>query len=204
MVRPRGEKVGEIAAKAVVQLSTGKSFTVDGLLEKPREFYREEVRVELRAVTALNNVELITALIPLTGSSPLSAFGCGFSTGSSDVGPSHGLLQITPDKLQLPKRVFFFGHDLPASLGPYPAKHVFNPVEAVSNTSGEHHYPTDLLGYGVEALPVKWATATLADHSPLPLSPSPQTDKQPRFCSAVLMLESQQTLQPLSGSRTGS
>ena len=57
--------MGEIAAKAVVQLlfSTGKSFTVDGLREKLREFFRQEVRAELRAVAALNNVELITALL---------------------------------------------------------------------------------------------------------------------------------------------
>jgi hypothetical protein len=64
-VRPKGEKIGEIAAKAVVQLlfSTGKSFTVDGLREKLREFFRQKFRPELRAVAALNNVELITALI---------------------------------------------------------------------------------------------------------------------------------------------
>jgi hypothetical protein len=43
--------------------ATGKSFTVDGLREKLREFFRQEVRPELRAVAALNNVELITALI---------------------------------------------------------------------------------------------------------------------------------------------
>ena len=57
--------MGEIAARAVVQLlfATGKSFTVDGLREKLREFFRQEVRPELRAVAALNNVELITALI---------------------------------------------------------------------------------------------------------------------------------------------
>ena len=57
--------MGEIAAKAVVQLlfATGKSFTVDGLREKLREFFRQEVRPELRAVAALNNAELITALI---------------------------------------------------------------------------------------------------------------------------------------------
>jgi hypothetical protein len=57
--------VGEIAAKASVQLlfSTGKSFTVDGLREKLREFFRQEVRAELRAVAALSNVELITALL---------------------------------------------------------------------------------------------------------------------------------------------
>ena len=38
--------MGEIAAKAAVQLlfSTGKSFTVDGLREKLREFFRQEVR----------------------------------------------------------------------------------------------------------------------------------------------------------------
>ena len=64
-VRQKAERVGEIAAKAVVQLlfSTGKSFTVDGLREKLREFFREEVRAELRAVAALSNVELITALL---------------------------------------------------------------------------------------------------------------------------------------------
>lgn len=53
------------AAKAVVQLlfTTGKSFTVDGLREKLREFYREEAKGEVRAAAALNNVELITALL---------------------------------------------------------------------------------------------------------------------------------------------
>jgi hypothetical protein len=45
--------------------STGKSFTVDGLREKLREFFRQEVRAELRAVAALSNVELITALLSL-------------------------------------------------------------------------------------------------------------------------------------------
>jgi chromosome segregation and condensation protein ScpB len=64
-VRPKAERVGEIAAKAVVQLlfSTGKSFTVDGLREKLREFFRHEVRTEARAVAALSNVELVTALL---------------------------------------------------------------------------------------------------------------------------------------------
>ncbi|HEY5744093.1 MAG TPA: SMC-Scp complex subunit ScpB [Terrimicrobiaceae bacterium] len=64
-VRHKAERVGEIAAKAVVQLlfSTGRSFTVDGLREKLREFFREEVRAEVRAVAALSNVELITALL---------------------------------------------------------------------------------------------------------------------------------------------
>jgi hypothetical protein len=64
-VRPKGGRVGEIAAKAVVQLlfSTGKSFTVDGLREKLREFFRQEVRQELRAVAALSNAEMITVLL---------------------------------------------------------------------------------------------------------------------------------------------
>ena len=76
--------MGEIAAKAVVQLlfATGKSFTVDGLREKLRELFRQEVRAELRAVAALNNVELIARSSLSTASSPLSAFNCGFSTGS--------------------------------------------------------------------------------------------------------------------------
>ena len=64
-VRQKSERVGEIAARAVVQLlfSTGKSFTVDGLREKLREFFRQEVRAEARAVAALSNVELVTALL---------------------------------------------------------------------------------------------------------------------------------------------
>jgi hypothetical protein len=39
-MRPKGERIGEIAAKEAVQLlfSTGKSFKVDGLREKLREF----------------------------------------------------------------------------------------------------------------------------------------------------------------------
>ena len=55
---------GEIAAKAAVQLlfSTGKSFTVDGLREKLREF-SVQVRAQVRPVAALSNVELITALL---------------------------------------------------------------------------------------------------------------------------------------------
>ena len=61
-VRPKAERVGEIAAKVVVQrlFATEKSFTVDGLREKLREFSLQEVRTELRTVAALNNVELIT------------------------------------------------------------------------------------------------------------------------------------------------
>ena len=64
-VRQKAERVGEIAAKAVVQLlfSTGKSFTVNGLREKLRAFFRQEVRAEARAVAALSNVELVTALL---------------------------------------------------------------------------------------------------------------------------------------------
>ena len=82
-VRQTGERVGEIAAKAVVQLlfSTGKSFTVDGLREKLRKFFREEVRAEVRAVAALNNVELITALISCNRQLGLVAFSCGSSAG---------------------------------------------------------------------------------------------------------------------------
>ena len=47
-VRHKGRKGGGVAAKAVVQLlfSTGKSFTVDGLREKPRELFDEEARGE--------------------------------------------------------------------------------------------------------------------------------------------------------------
>jgi hypothetical protein len=41
--------------------ATGKSFTVDGLREKLRELFRQEVGAELRAGAALNNVELYRA-----------------------------------------------------------------------------------------------------------------------------------------------
>jgi chromosome segregation and condensation protein ScpB len=60
-----GNAPAEVAAKAVVQIlfATGKSLTVDGLREKLREFFREEVRAESRAVAALTNVELIAAII---------------------------------------------------------------------------------------------------------------------------------------------
>ena len=77
------ERLGEIAAKTVVQLlfTTGKSFTVDGLREKLGEFFREGVRAEVRAVAALNNVELITALICCNRQLGLVAFSCGSSTG---------------------------------------------------------------------------------------------------------------------------
>ena len=40
-----------------------------------------EVRPELRAVAALDNVKLITALISFNWISPLSVFSCGFSMG---------------------------------------------------------------------------------------------------------------------------
>jgi len=82
-VRPKAERVGEIAAKVVVQLlfATGRSFTVDGLREKLREFYREEVRPELRAVAALNNVELITALISCNRQLGLVGLQLRFLTG---------------------------------------------------------------------------------------------------------------------------
>jgi hypothetical protein len=62
-VRQKAERVGRSPPRRSCNYSTGKSFTVDGLREKLREFFRQEVRAELRAVAALNNVELITALI---------------------------------------------------------------------------------------------------------------------------------------------
>ena len=79
----KSERVGEIAAKAVVQLlfSTGKSFTVDGLREKLREFFREEVRSDLRAVVVLSNVELITVLLSVTGKLALVGLQLALSTG---------------------------------------------------------------------------------------------------------------------------
>jgi hypothetical protein len=44
-------------------LLDGKEFHGRRAARKLREFFRQEVRAELRAVAALNNVELITALI---------------------------------------------------------------------------------------------------------------------------------------------
>ncbi len=53
------------AAKAVVPVlfSTGRSFTVDGLREKLREFFRNEAVQKYALWRHLNNVELITALL---------------------------------------------------------------------------------------------------------------------------------------------
>jgi len=64
-VRPKADRVGRSPPGRWSNSSSrpGKSFTVDELREKLREFFRQEVRPELRAVAALNNVELITALI---------------------------------------------------------------------------------------------------------------------------------------------
>ena len=74
--------MGEIAAKAVVQLlfATAKSFTVDGLREKLREFFRQEVRPELRAVAALNKAKLLPRSF-LQLQLALVGLVCGFSTG---------------------------------------------------------------------------------------------------------------------------
>ena len=70
-----------MAAQAAYELlfATGKSFTVNGLREE-REFFRHEVRPELRAVAPLNNVELLPRSFLSTGSSALTALSCGFST----------------------------------------------------------------------------------------------------------------------------
>lgn len=59
----------------VVQIlfATGKSFTVDGLREKLREFFREDTNADRRAAASLANVDLITVL--LDGNSALSAVG---------------------------------------------------------------------------------------------------------------------------------
>ena len=56
--------MGEIAAKAVVELlfATGKSFTVDGP-RKAAGIFPAGGSPELRAVAALSNAELITALL---------------------------------------------------------------------------------------------------------------------------------------------
>ena len=111
-LRPKGERVGEIAAKAAVQLlfSTGKSFTVDGLREKLREFFRQEVRAELRAVAALSNVELVPALLScnrqlaLVGPSAPNYQRGGFA--SHYRGPQQGLGRIFK-RTDSPEREFW-------------------------------------------------------------------------------------------------
>ena len=56
-----------------ILFATGKSFTVDGLREKLREFFREDTNVDRRSAASLANVDLITVL--LDGNSALSAVG---------------------------------------------------------------------------------------------------------------------------------
>lgn len=69
---PRSRKTkavtaGATAARAVVQMLvvTGKRFTLEGLRDKLREFYREEGNAEIRAAAALSTVELLAALLDL-------------------------------------------------------------------------------------------------------------------------------------------
>ena len=106
--------MGEIAAKATVQLlfSTGKSFTVDGLGEKLREFFRQEVRAELRTVAALSNVELITALLSCNRQLALPPSAPNYHRGgfASDYrGPRQGLGRIF--KRTYSREREFWSHD---------------------------------------------------------------------------------------------
>ena len=59
-VRQKAERVG------ATPLRNGKEFHGGRGARKAREFFREEVRAELRGVPALNNWELITALLSST------------------------------------------------------------------------------------------------------------------------------------------
>ncbi|MDB6175881.1 MAG: scpB [Chthoniobacteraceae bacterium] len=56
---------GANAARAVVQwlFVSGKSVTLEGIREKLRDLFREEVKIEDRAVASLSQVELVTALL---------------------------------------------------------------------------------------------------------------------------------------------
>lgn len=65
--KTKGATAGAAAARAVVQMLavTGKRFTLDGLRERLREFYREEGNAEIRAAAALSSVELLAALLDL-------------------------------------------------------------------------------------------------------------------------------------------
>lgn len=69
---PRSRKTkaataGATAARSVVQMLvvTGKRFTLEGLRDKLREFYREEGNAGIRAAAALSTVELLAALLDL-------------------------------------------------------------------------------------------------------------------------------------------
>ena len=58
-----------IAARAVVQIlfATGKNLTIEALRLKLREFFKPEVRPEVRAAAALTNLDLVTALLEVNG-----------------------------------------------------------------------------------------------------------------------------------------
>jgi hypothetical protein len=62
-------------------LRDGKEFHGRRAARKSAGILPAEVRPELRAVAALDNVKLITALISFNWISPLSVFSCGFSMG---------------------------------------------------------------------------------------------------------------------------
>ena len=63
------------AVKAVIQIlfATSRSYTIDTLREKLREFYLEEADYEKRALASLSAVEVVTAL--LEASPTLAAIG---------------------------------------------------------------------------------------------------------------------------------
>jgi chromosome segregation and condensation protein ScpB len=56
---------GAIAARAVVQwlFTSNKSFTIEGVRDRLREYFKDEVKSECRAVAALSTVELVSALL---------------------------------------------------------------------------------------------------------------------------------------------
>ncbi len=84
------------AVKAVVQIlfATSRSYTIDTLKEKLREFYLDEADYEKRAVASLSTVELMTAL--LEASPTLSAVGLQIKL-------SNGVAQLATTKVDCRK-----------------------------------------------------------------------------------------------------
>ncbi len=115
----RGKRKGGQAAinahavRAVVQILTvtGKSYTIETLREKLREFFLEEADCEKRAVASLSALELMTALLEAAP---------GLECVGLKIRVLNGSAQLTTSRVENEKlREFLAQHVLPSEAGPY-------------------------------------------------------------------------------------
>jgi chromosome segregation and condensation protein ScpB len=108
--KPKTATAGAAAARAVVQMLvvTGKRFTLEGLRDRLREFYREEGNAEIRAAAALNTVELLAALLDLNAT--LAAAGL-------QVRVVNGLVSLGTTRVESAKLSEYLAREAPSQGG---------------------------------------------------------------------------------------